>query len=832
MNNKPRLFPVFVAISLFLGSSPLPVAAQVLQHGALGAAAFRMPTGPARVSAVSPSGAMNMPVMPTAGMSVMQMAPAAQAPVLNAVVSAQSGVSINARPDALNTIAAEAAVYSKKAPAKTATLAAEKVGEVLDVAQAPSSKAPKISFDGAREKSAPIAGRMSLREQNPIKLPNGTRTDEQATIPSPDREAITLVESYGLPGGRDVGGIFETSRKVLSADPSNVDAVVTEVKAMIDADRPRYGVSSAELRLIGASPFKGRGTQADSIFIVFRQVKNGLEINGSALSFTIKVIKDKATIVAQTGMVFPHIDVNTETVLTDDQVRERIAERTGLSTHEVADKFKFYQEKIIYARGSWHHVKLYVADGLPFMVAVDMLTGNVFAWDNRAGLISDETEAAKNKSKVSGTIKGKTVEKGPIMDKAELSEVPLAFLEIKIGDKTYVTDKYGKFAADAGIDAAAGTELTATLSGPYIRVQDDSGKTLSINVKVKPGTNQIVFNPEANLSNENALAQVNAFATVNRALNYLRERKLTTAQMDKTQMPIRTNISQECNAYYTPGSPSENFFRSSVNCVNSAYDSVSQHETGHYWDDFTPGGIVNGGLSEGWGDILSMFDLNNPIIGEHFLKKSRGGVDYIRHGDNKYQYNEFDEVHAQGQAWGGFAWKLRKALIKKLGEAEGAAVVESLVLPTMFAKATTIPDAIKQVLVNATDKDGEILHEKEIRDAAKAHGIELPKSGAVAGMKRYRLAHPKLPVASVEPQLAAGTEPNVKAKISFEIGMLVRKRAINALRQFLDNEGVKYDLKEYDGWLSSDYLLIIEGPEKEVRRIVDAIEKWLEEHSK
>jgi hypothetical protein len=267
------------------------------------------------------------------------------------------------------------------------------------------------------------------------------------------------------------------------------------------------------------------------------------------------------------------------------------------------------------------------------------------------------------------------------------------------------------------------------LSGPYVNIQDTTGKTLTINVTLKPGDDGVsaVFNKDATLNDENALAQVAAFQKVNLAYNFLKTRNLTTERMDKNPITVRTNVDDECNAYYTPGSPSLNFFKSSANCVNSAYDTVADHEYGHYWDDMT-GGIMNGGLSEGWGDMVSMFLLNNPIIGEHFLKVARNGVDYIRHGENKYQYNEYDEVHDQGQAWQGFGWKLRKALMKELGDAEGAAVAEALIFPTMFAKAATIPDAIAQVLVNAMKKDGTIQYEQMIRDTAKIHGITLPSN--------------------------------------------------------------------------------------------------------
>jgi hypothetical protein len=863
MKKQPRLFPVFVALCLFLASGPLPAAAQMrVQVGAgtgsmvpvvptIGAGmtpnAGSLSNSPATLglnatlAAPSISPAPLVSVVPTAAAS----APTALTAVMQKAAAAPTNAIVVPTPGgAASHIAQEAAAYSEVPAANAPVAKAEAApvqksiaGRILDTLLRRS--APSVSFDGAAEKSAPIFARMGLKEQKPLSLPNGSATDEQPTTPSPDREPTTRVEAYGLPGALDVGGIFETSRKVLSADPENASAVVAAIKTMIDADPARYGVSSADLRLIHAQKFVGHGEQADTLFVYFRQTKSGLVVNGSALSFTIKTLDGRPTIVAQTGQVFPQLDVNTETVLTEDQIMAAIAARTGVPAQEAADTFKFYEQKIIYSRGSWHNAKLYVAEGLPFMVAVDVVSGLVFAWDNRTGLESfNQTAAEPSAGGVSGKIAGNAVDRGPILADSVVSEIPMPFLEVKIGGKSYVTDKNGMLPKDFET-GTEGLELTATLSGPYVRVENQNGKTLSVKVTVKPGENKVVFNPNTSITDENTLAQINAFSKVNLSLNFLRERGLSNERIDKTQLPVRTNINDECNAYYTPGSPSLNFFRSSKNCVNSAYDTVAEHENGHFWDDFT-GGIVNGGLSEGWGDILSMFRLNNPIIGEHFLKQARGGVDYIRHGDNTYQYNEYDEVHDQGQAWGGFAWKLRKALIAKLGDVEGAAMAELLVMPTMFAKAATIPNAMAQVLINATGKDGTILHEAEIRAAAKAHGINLPQSGKgvatsflskLAGpLASLRLTGSELLGAGVQDgatMLAADSQtPAVKAKMTFTVGALYRGRVVNQLRRYLDEAGVKYELKEYGGWLSTDYLLVIEGPQDEVQKHVDAIQSW------
>ena len=843
MKKQPRLTPVFVALCVFLASGPFPAAAQVIGRVQIGAGSGSVPVVPAFGGVLPSAGALSTTLTPM-GLNGSLAAPSfAPTPLVSVVpgaalsapqaltvvtqraaATAENAIIVRTPGAAATHIADEAAAYAELPSAMTPSAQAAKIeaapakglaGRVLDTLLRRS--AASISFDGAREKSAPIFGAMSLKEQKPLTLPNGTLADEQPTIPSPDREPTTRVEAYGLPGARDVGGIFETSRKVLSADPANTTAVVDAVKAMIDADTARYGVPSSDLRLIHAQRFEGKGEQADTLFVYFRQTKAGLVVNGSALSFTIKMLDGRPTIVAQTGQIFPQIEANTETVLTDDQIMGKIAERTGMPASDVSTAFEFFEQKLIYSRGAWRNVKLYVADGLPFMVAVDVVTGLVFAWDNRTGLESFQAPVAPNggAAGVSGTVHGKTVDKGPILPGSVLTEIPLAFLEVKIAGKSYVTDKDGKFSSEAKIEAGPeGLTLDATLSGPYVRVEDASGKTLTIKVTIKPGDNQIVFNPASGVADENTIAQVNAFKTVNRALNFLRERKLTNAKMDAVQLPVRSNIDDECNAYYTPGRPSENFFRSSKNCVNSAYDSVSQHETGHFWDDFT-GGIVNGGLSEGWGDILSMFDLNNPIIGEHFLKVARAGVDYIRHGENKYQYNEFDEVHDQGQAWGGFAWKLRKALIEKLGYDDGAAMAESLIMPTMFAKATTIPDAMAQVLVNATKKDGTILHEAEIRAAAQAHGVKLPQAAAPTSSPASWLkvsvkssSIESLPGANTGllPESAEAILPEhqegakgAQGVVTFTAGRLVRADALSYIRGYLDHFGVTYTIRRISG---------------------------------
>jgi hypothetical protein len=897
MNRLAKPASIFVSLSLALASAPTSALAQVVVRSA--AAPIVPALGPAVVVGASASLA---PIAPAASLPLLSgpaavalaaVAPAAVAPAavaLAAPASASPAAAALAAPAALalpaavaaaaaddfatasdarfrvpgpaaTGIAAEAAAYAADsrfadaarpaaaaaAPAATRGL----VGRLFDALLRRTSGGALFDASSARASAPPITGRTGLREHAPIFLPNGSSPDAQPTVPSPDRERTVLLQTYSLPGARDVGGVLESSRKILRADADDLGAVVSAVKALVDGDHARYGVPSSDLRLVHAKKFAGHGDQADTIFVAFRQLKDGLLVHGSILSFTIKVVGGKPQIVAQTGQLFPELDVDTGATMSDDEIRSRIAERTGLPPQEVADNFQFVEEKIVYSRGAWHHVKLFGAAGLPFMIAVDLADGTVFAWDNRAG--AQDFQKRKDRDPgVSGSVTGKAVDHGPIRPNAPIGNIPLAFLNVTIGGKTYTTDKDGRFSAPGLEIAPEGLTLSATLSGPYVNVQDSSGKTLTVNLTLKPGDGsvQVVFNADANLSEENALAQVSAFQKVNFAYNFLKQRGLTTEQMDKNAIVVRSNIDDECNAYYTPGTPSLNFFKSSANCVNSAYDTVADHEYGHYWDDMT-GGIMNGGLSEGWGDTLSMYSLNNPVVGEHFLKNpGPDGKDYIRDGRNTYKYNEYDEVHDQGQAWQGFNWKLRAAMMQKLGDAAGAAMAEALVLPTMFAKAATIPDAMAQVLVNAMKKDGTLAFEKDIRDIAALHGVTLPQNAAPGLIERLvsfftaplrglassdvafeggpAQAAPAaaLGLQEIEAAASTGSAP-VRATLQFTAGALLRGRVANEIRRYMDQTGLKYELHEYKSWLSTDYLLVIEGPQDEVARHAQNIQDWL-----
>ncbi|MBI5625430.1 MAG: hypothetical protein HY924_16755 [Elusimicrobia bacterium] len=681
----------------------------------------------------------------------------------------------------------------------------------------------KIGFNQTGEEK--VSGTFLTGQAKPVLLPNGARPDAPPDVPEGAANgALDLNTIHGVEvlDASAAPGIFDAGPIVLQADARDAAAVESALRALVDAETSKYGITSAELETVHVKYVAGKGHQADTIFAYFRQSRDGYTVRGSHLGFTVKVIKGKPVVLASTAKLFPKIAVDTTPRFTEPELRDAAVNYLGINPQQMGLQMEQVGTQIVHIGSTWRAVQLYSVETLPFMIAVDVVTGTPFAWDSRAN--AGEAAAA------SGQVSGRGVAEGPTKAETVPDVLPMARMDVTLSNGQKVqTDAQGRFTSDVTkkseegeTDATAKGDVTfqATLSGKFAQVENQGGKTLTVSGTLKPGEEaSVVYNPTG--GSEEDIAQVNAYYHFTQLIDYALSHGINDERIQRA-IRIRTNIDDECNAYYTPGWPSLNFFKSSSNCANTAFASVIRHEGGHFIDDMV-GGIVNGGLSEGWGDIFSMFMSNNPIVGEGFLKNQE--PNYVRHGENKHQFKDYDEVHDQGQVWMGFAWKLRKALMDKLGPEAGAAMAEALILPTLFSKASDIPTAIAQVLLNDMDADGNLPHETEIRAAAQIHGVTIPKSPGAAGLFTYA-SHVITDVQAVTaPQGAEGAA--VKAKMTFTAGAMLRGRVRRELERFLDQQdGVTYQLKEYRGWLSSDFLLVVEGPEAQVRQVTDAIQNW------
>jgi hypothetical protein len=232
-----------------------------------------------------------------------------------------------------------------------------------------------------------------------------------------------------------------------------------------------------------------------------------------------------------------------------------------------------------------------------------------------------------------------------------------------------------------GIYNATGT-INTKLMGPFAVVDNKAGSLL---VPTRTGNN-LFFNAKT----EQELAQVSAFYWVNFTHEFARS-FLPTSPALLVNNPVRVNINQTCNAFWSTGDHSLNFFKSGGGCVNSAYCDVVCHEFGH-GIDAQFGGIQDGGYSEGFGDSMAILITHSSIIGKDFQGKGTK----LRDASEIHTWPPSNpEVHEVGKIYNGFTWQLTRELMKSNSPAAAFAIAKGLVLGAAALNPKDIPDAVR-----------------------------------------------------------------------------------------------------------------------------------------
>ncbi|MGE0614961.1 MAG: hypothetical protein AB7P04_04920 [Bacteriovoracia bacterium] len=325
-------------------------------------------------------------------------------------------------------------------------------------------------------------------------------------------------------------------------------------------------------------------------------------------------------------------------------------------------------------------------------------------------------EPAEEFGEMSLQVLGRGVKFNPQATGDKLDELTIAHLNLTVGGQAMVSDLDGKLKIK--LEEGKSLPVTGTLEGKFAKIVTGVGQLLKI-AGESPAEAMFLFN--AKDSTQHSMAQVNGYVHTNIVHQFLVDRGLTNKNTEKvTQVNVNRN-DMTCNAMYSGGQ--NYYYVGDKECMNSAYDTVVYHEYGHLVDDGF-GGITNGGLSEGWGDVLAVYVSGQPIIGEDLL----GAGTKVRTGDNTYKFpvSGTGPVHQLGQAWAGFAWHLRQELIKSLGDEKGAKLAEELVLPSLASNARNIPAAVKEVMLrDAVDGDvAKAPHRAEIMRAAEMHALQ------------------------------------------------------------------------------------------------------------
>ncbi|HWM86355.1 MAG TPA: hypothetical protein VNO33_10970 [Kofleriaceae bacterium] len=430
---------------------------------------------------------------------------------------------------------------------------------------------------------------------------------------------------------------------------------------------------------------------------------DGVPVHGTYLQITVREEAGSAKVVGSSFRLYKNPQV--DTTVTVERGRAialaRDSQRLVASTPLLAQELQVREMRgvleLVWAtalRGT-HNRSLVIASG------------------PRAGRVVNVDERV---FETTGNVSGVFVTAGSPSGLGVVTTDGLANLDVTAPSGSTQTDADGNYLLDvpatetieARLNGRAAT--TITLAGTPLVASGLAGPTLDLFLGSAPG-------------NEIDLAQVTAYVFADATRSFVEANGVPSEDLGEP-LTTNTNLPDICNAFYSPFERSINFFQSGGGCNNSATDSIAAHEYGHFVDDME-GGIIDGGLSEGWGDLLSCYMLGVPEVGFDLFPGEA-----LRNCENDYVFppDGNDEVHNLGQAWAGFAWLVRQGLIAKHGEEVGEPLARALVLASLPSNAADILAGVREVFLR-DDDDGDLSNETPNWDvlypAALHHGLTI-----------------------------------------------------------------------------------------------------------
>ncbi len=238
----------------------------------------------------------------------------------------------------------------------------------------------------------------------------------------------------------------------------------------------------------------------------------------------------------------------------------------------------------------------------------------------------------------------------------------LPYTAVAIGSSTVYGDSNGNFTSGSISGSVAVQPSIA--NGKYFRIFNVAGSTLSVPIQtVSSGATTFNFNPNPT---ELDTAQANAYYQANIVRDFtLRACPNFPTIATQTGFVVNVNLDDTCNAFYNGSSL--NFFRAGGGCNNTSFSGVVHHEYGHHI--VNSGGSGQGAYGEGFGDIMAVLILDDPICAVGFQTCSTG----IRNAANTCQYSPSgcsscgSEIHACGQLLSGIIWDLRQLYGARFG---------------------------------------------------------------------------------------------------------------------------------------------------------------------
>jgi hypothetical protein len=489
----------------------------------------------------------------------------------------------------------------------------------------------------------------------------------------------------------------------LPGAPREEDAIAAAVERVL-ADNAGWlgGVAPGALRRARVVTATAEADRPAITSVQLVQTAQGLDVEGSYVHTSVKLLAGRSVLVVLRARLYPALTLPSPAARAPSALRERGARRLGLDPVQA----KPVRERRIlrYVGGRWRRVQAFQYSDRAFTAVVDEDSEDSWLVDERRSVIN---------LYLHGTV-------GSTAPGAARTDVP--FSDVTVTREDTGTTKHTD--GSGWVDFSPGEPITLSwkLRGSWAKVLREDKGNYSDSIFAHPGdTWWVAFwrSPDNDLD----LAERNAYWHPTVLNNWILPRNLLLALLISVQLPVHVNYPNDCNAYYLPGVDEIELYRAYGGCINTAYDTIIYHEFGHFVDD-QAGGIMDGGLSEGWGDVLATYITGQPIIGANIT----GPGTYVRTADNNRLYNPFLEVHDLGEAWAGFGWHMRQNLVAVHG-AYGAGLAESLMLHALLVNSANIPAGLTDVLLwddNDANFGNCTPHSAQILQAARRHGIPLP----------------------------------------------------------------------------------------------------------
>ena len=187
------------------------------------------------------------------------------------------------------------------------------------------------------------------------------------------------------------------------------------------------------------------------------------------------------------------------------------------------------------------------------------------------------------------------------------------------------------FSDSGGVYNYTSGTFASTLNGSFVRMTDTCGTlnatsaTGSLDLGGANNQHDCTVPVGNNSGAANTPAVRSGFYELNKLIEQAKGWLPTNTWLQGT-LTSNMNLNQTCNAFYSSGNGSVNFYRSGGTCRNSGeIAAVFDHEWGHGMDDNDTIGTLSSS-SEAYGDIAGIYRLQASCVGHGFFDNSVAGA--------------------------------------------------------------------------------------------------------------------------------------------------------------------------------------------------------------